>query len=448
MTTKSRQSRLGNVWPFGIGALLWNAFAWAAVAPDESLALQGCKGVAVHRQIHGSNRVRDEPDTNKPDGLPVSAPAFPLQLEMRVPFEPTAFPSAGHVYLMYELHLTNFEMNPVSLRRIEVLDADSKAARPIATLEASELDALLQIVGSWPSGGNPDSAELRSGQSAILFLCIAFDRAAHVPNELIHRVVTADSASKGVAIGTHHTELRVLAPPVKGTDWLASDGPSNDEGNHHRRGIPVFDGRTFSSRRYAIDWQQSEDGSTFSGDALDKHSYHAYGKPVLAVADGRVVIVRDGFPENVPGHDEGFHPAVPITMKTVAGNVITLDLGGGQFAHYLHLQPGTLRVKAGDRVKRGQILAKIGSSGDSREPHLHFEVTDSPILMASEGVPYLIDHYRAKSAEDSWETRTQELPMKDMLIDFEADRNVHEVVLKLPQRHPKSKVGDSRPPPR
>jgi murein DD-endopeptidase MepM/ murein hydrolase activator NlpD len=81
-----------------------------------------------------------------------------------------------------------------------------------------------------------------------------------------------------------------------------------------------------------------------------------------------------------------------------------------------------LRVKAGDRVKRGQILAKIGSSGDSREPHLHFEVTDSPILMVGEGVPYLIDRYRVKSAEDSWETRTQELPMKDMLIDFEADR--------------------------
>lgn len=423
MTTKSRRPRLRNVWPFGIGALLWSAFTWAAVAPSESdLALQGCKEVERQRGVHHSNHVRDEPAAHKPDGLPLAAPAFPLQLEMHVPFEPTAFPSAGHVYLMYELYFTNFEMNPVNLRRLEIFDADAKAARPIATLEATELDALLQTVGSWPSSENPEAAELRSGQSAILFLCIAFERAAHIPNELSHRVVTADSALKGVTIGTHHTELRVLGPPVQGTDWLASDGPSNEESNHHRRGIPVFDGRTFSSRRYAIDWQQSENGSTFSDDALDKHSYHAYGRPVLAVADGRVVKVKDGLPENVPGHDEGFHPAVPITMKTVAGNVITLDLGRGQFAHYLHLQPGTLRVKAGDRVKRGQILAKIGSSGDSREPHLHFEVTDSPILMVGEGVPYLIDRYRVKSAEDSWETRTQELPMKDMLIDFETDR--------------------------
>jgi murein DD-endopeptidase MepM/ murein hydrolase activator NlpD len=402
-----------------IGALLWSAFACAAGAPDESqLALQGCKGVDKQRGIHHSNRVRDELNTNKPEVLRVAAPAFPLQLEMRVPFEPTAFPSAGHIYLMYELHFTNFEMNPVSLRRIEVLDADTKAARPIATLEASELDALSQIVGSWPSVGNTDSAELRSGQSEVLFLCIAFERGAHVPNNLRHRVMTAESAVEGAVVGTHNTELRVLGPPVKGADWLASDGPSNDESNHHRRGIPIFDGRTFSSRRYAIDWQQSEDGSTFSSDALDKRSYYAYGKQVLAVADGRVVKVRDGIPENVPGHDEEFHPAVPITMKTLAGNTVTLDLGKGQFAHYLHLQPGTLRVKVGDRVRRGQILAKIGNSGDAREPHLHFEVTDSPIVMVGQGVPYLIDRYRVKSAGDSWETRTQELPTKDMLIDF------------------------------
>lgn len=419
---RPRLPRLRTIWPFSVGALLWSALAWAAVAPDESqLSSLGCKGVDAHRQIHGSNRVREEPNAAKPDGLPVAAPGFPLQLEMRVPFEPTAFPSAGRVYLMYELLVTNFEMNPVSLRRIQVLDADTKAARPIATLEATELNALLQIVGSWPTSENINAAELRSGQSEVLFVCIAFERGAHVPNSLRHRVITAESALEGAVVGTHNTVLRVLGPPVKGAVWLASDGPSNDESNHHRRGIPIFDGRTFSSRRFAIDWQQSENGSTFSGDALDKRSYFAYGKQVLAVADGRVVKVKDGLPENVPGHDEEFHPAVPITIKTIAGNMIALDLGKGQFAHYLHLKPGTLRVKVGERVRRGQLLAKIGNSGDSREPHLHFEVTDSPIVMIGEGLPYLIDQYRVQSAPDSWEMRTKELPMKDMLIDFGPD---------------------------
>lgn len=60
---------------------------------------------------------------------------------------------------------------------------------------------------------------------------------------------------------------------------------------------------------------------------------------------------RDGLPDNIPGHNEAFHPAVPITLETVAGNTITINLGGGQFAYYLHLQPGSLRVKAGESVR-------------------------------------------------------------------------------------------------
>src|SRR5208337_3490488 len=99
------------------------------------------------------------------------------------------------------------------------------------------------------------------------------------------------------------------------------------------------------SRRYAIDWMQVKDGQSFSGDATDKRSYFAYGKPVLAVADSVAVVARDGLPDNVPGHNDGFRPAVAITPDTVAGNTIVLDLGGGQFAHYLHLQPGSVRVK-------------------------------------------------------------------------------------------------------
>ena len=164
-----------------------------------------------------------------------------------------------------------------------------------------------------------------------------------------------------------------------------------------------------------------ENGASFSGDASDKRSYFAYGKPVLAVADATVVFAKDGLPDNVPGHNtpghEGFHPAVALTIDNHGGNTIVLDLSSGQFANYFHLQPGSLRVKAGDRVRRGQVLALIGNSGDAREPHLHFEVTTSSKQLAGEGLPYLIDRYRVKS-EKGWENRTRELPLKDMVVDF------------------------------
>ena len=110
---------------------------------------------------------------------------------------------------------------------------------------------------------------------------------------------------------------------------------------------------------------------------------------------------------------------MPITLETVAGNTITLDLGGGQFAYYLHLQPGSLRVKVGDRVRRGQGLALVGDSGDAREPHLHFEVTTSSKLLAGEGVPYLIDQYSSKSTSDGpAELHTHELPLDKSVVTF------------------------------
>lgn len=162
---------------------------------------------------------------------------------------------------------------------------------------------------------------------------------------------------------------------------------------------------------------QVKDGALFSGDERDSRSYYSYGKDVLAVADGRVVTARDGLPDNVPGHNENFHPAVPITPDTVAGNTIVLDLRNGKFAHYMHLQPGSVRVKSGDRVRQGQVLARIGASGDARGPHLHFQVSTAANPLAGEGVPYVIKQYRTNS-DRTGRTRIRQLPLGGMLIDF------------------------------
>src|SRR5262245_55898454 len=88
-----------------------------------------------------------QPTGNPPTQGAPSRPAWPLQLEMRVPFEPTAFPSGLHVYLMYELHLTNFSPMPISLGRIDVIDADPATGQPIATFEERQLETVLQPLG-------------------------------------------------------------------------------------------------------------------------------------------------------------------------------------------------------------------------------------------------------------------------------------------------------------
>ena len=96
-----------------------------------------------------------------------------------------------------------------------------------------------------------------------------------------------------------------------------------------------------------------------------------------------------------------------------------MDLGEGEYAYYLHLQPGSIRVKTGDRVRRGQVLARIGASGDAREPHLHFEVTTESKPFIGEGIPYVIDQYTVTPANGGLpEVDKHELPLNKSIVSF------------------------------
>ena len=337
-----------------------------------------------------------------------------MRLEMRVPVAPTAFPSEQRIHLLYELYLTNFDKDPLHVSRIEVLDLKASAAAPIATFAAQQLPTMLR-----PSGASLDSQgnyQLAGNGSAIVYVSIDFDQGSQVPDRLMHRVVTTEGVMEGAAITTHSTTLHVLGPPLQGAGWLAHEGPSND--NHHRRGILVVNGKPVFSGRYAIDWNKIENDQASSGDDKDLRSYFGYGQPVLAVADARVVTARDGFPDNAPAQGDAFQPAVPTTLETQGGNMIVLDLGDGQFARYMHLRPGSVRVKSDDVVRAGQVLAQLGSSGDSRGPHLHFEVTNSS-EPGGEGVPYVFDSYEVTGADGHpMGVRKHELPLKDTFVVF------------------------------
>ncbi len=74
-----------------------------------------------------------------------------------------------------------------------------------------------------------------------------------------------------------------------------------------------------------------------------------------------------------------------------------LDLGGGNYALYAHFQPGSIRVQEGDRVRRGDVLALVGNSGNTVAPHLHFHVMNGPLSLASNGLPYVVDSFTLTS---------------------------------------------------
>ncbi len=354
-----------------------------------------------------------------PAAAMVAQPVFPpVQVQVRTPVQPTVLPSAGRNYLLYELHLQNFSAEPVTVHGIEVLDADQPASTPVAELKEAQVAASLRQV---TIGDNPGNLQrLGVGHGAVAFLCLAFDAKVAVPARLRHRVLLDKAVADGPAIDTRTTPMLVLGRPLVGTNWTPGNSPSLH--SHHRMGLWVVDGTAQISRRYAIDWKKfNGQRKPYAGDARDVRAYYAYGQKVLAVADGKVVTARDGFPDNIPKTEAGFEAALPVTLDTIGGNQIIIDLGNGQFAAYYHLQPGSVGVKTGDRVRRGQLLARVGNSGDARWPHLHFQVTDKADVMASEGLPQLFDSYRIKSGDQEWETRTGEYPMGDVVVDFGPD---------------------------
>ncbi len=346
-------------------------------------------------------------------------PIFPpVQLQVRTPVEPTVLPSDGKNYLIYELHLHNFSTEPLTVQGIEVLDADRPTTPVVAGIKEKQLGESLRKVTIGEHQGS--SQQLGVGEGAVAFLCLAFDATTPVPLTLRHRIRLDQSVAEGSPIKTHTTPLHVLGRPLVGANWTPDNNPSLY--SHHRMGLWVVGGDAGISRRYAIDWKKYDDeGKTYAGDPRDVYAYYAYGQKVLAVADGTVVEARDGFPDNIPKTEAGFDPARPVTLDTIGGNQVIIDIGGGQFAAYFHLQPGSIAVKAGDRVRRGQPVGRIGNSGDARWPHLHFQVTDKADAMASEGLPHVFDSYRVQTGKQQWKTRTAEYPMGRVVIDFGAD---------------------------
>lgn len=75
-------------------------------------------------------------------------------------------------------------------------------------------------------------------------------------------------------------------------------------------------------------------------------------------------------------------------VRRIVGNHVILDLGDGTYAAYAHVQRGSLRVKAGETVRAGQVLGRVGNSGNTTEPHLHFQLMDGPDLDNARGVPF------------------------------------------------------------
>jgi hypothetical protein len=360
-------------------------------------------------------------------GVAAQGTALPPSVDLRVPKPPTVARADGKSFLVYELHVTNFGGQPVTLQRVEVATGSGPARRSLVAVTDSPLLRTISRPGLPASAA--DRSRLSGGMRAVLFLWVPLadnTNPSAVQNRLTVAVGNPDSARvqelEGPVVPVNAVAAPV-GPPLRGGVWLTGNGPAAETG--HRRGLIAVTGTATIAQRFAIDYVKvGDDDQTFKGDRLKNESYYAYGADAIAVADGIVVATKDSIPQNIPGANSR---AVPITLETVGGNHVIIDIGGGRYAFYAHLQPGSLRVKVGERVRRGQVVGLVGNSGNSTEPHLHFHISDGVSPLGSEGIPYGVDAFEVVGRCRVFNTgceraaaaaRRGELPLGNLLLRF------------------------------
>jgi hypothetical protein len=324
----------------------------------------------------------------------------PARIAIQVVQPPDPMYAFGKAYLVYELLLTSYDPNPVELTGLRVA-SDDRANRAQFNFAGDQFTSMLHpLIGAQKPAA---LATLSPGESRMLFVWLEFASPAAVPAGLRHYVgykVQRKALHAGDAPGPplkiDQSPPLAIGPPLAGDNWFAPNAPSNTSA--HRTAHMVFDGTLYFSQRYAVDFVKIDaSGRTYSGDPKSNASYFCYGVPALAVADGRVVEVKDGIAENTPRSGA---LAVEINRETVGGNHVVLDIGYGRYAFYAHLIPGSLLVNVGDRVGRGQVLGKVGNSGNSGEPHLHFHIVDGPSFMGANPSPYLFEEISVAHGRD------------------------------------------------
>jgi murein DD-endopeptidase MepM/ murein hydrolase activator NlpD len=216
-----------------------------------------------------------------------------------------------------------------------------------------------------------------------------------IPNSIRHHLtVNIENRSQPITMLTPPTKVDqrapiVIHPPLRGSGWLAANGPQPDVVPVHNRLLAPLFGTVRTPQRYATDWVKfGPDGRWFRENVSRNEDWYTYGEPVLAVADGIVTETVDGVPDNIPPE-----VTTPMTPRTVAGNYILLNIGNSRYAVYGHLKPGSIRFRKGQRVKRGEVLALVGNSGNSTGAHLHFQIANAPYTIA-EGMPFTFNAYR------------------------------------------------------
>ena len=307
----------------------------------------------------------------------------------------------GRIHLAYVLLFTSLSTEPARITSIEVVDPLRNnrvvGTSRVVTIEDDDVTTKFKLLAlKQPTLTKADfSDRLRPARSAFLYLDVTFDDLGDVPRQIKHRVTVSQTDAQNnpvlmTGIGglteVSRREAVVLSPPLKGDRWMNANGCCEIIGPHRSAILPI-NGTLRPAQQFAIDFIQLDaQGRAYTGDPKDVNNWHYYGTQVVAAAGGKVVEVVNDLPNQVP-----LETPLGITGETVAGNHVIIDMGEGRYALYAHMIPGSVVVGEGQLVERGQLLGRLGNSGNTDAPHLHFHVMDRPSALDANGLPFVFD---------------------------------------------------------
>jgi len=303
----------------------------------------------------------------------------------------------GKDHVEYELLVVNAVDQPVTLTSLTVLDP---AAKELTRIEGPVLVAATQtLLDKKPVTEIPASAAVSVDVDLIVPPGTAPERVTHrlvysVPAGTSTAVFVEPPVIDGPEVAINRRAATVIKPPVKGDGWLSTSACCTP--NVHRDLRVAVNGRRIETpETFAVDWALLKGDRVYEGDGSRNDQFYVYGADVYAVANGTVVSVQDGKPDATPNK-----AMTPKTLSDFGGNQVMLEIAPKVYAVYAHLQPGSLRVKVGDTVKVGATLAKIGNTGPSLGPHLHFGLLNRPDLFTGRSLPFVIDSYTLAGRAD------------------------------------------------
>lgn len=198
-------------------------------------------------------------------------------------------------------------------------------------------------------------------------------------------------------------ELISIGFPLRG-EWLAVNSPGTRVPSH---GTNRF-GTRYAYDFIQVDWNRKGWPSyrvpafQYLTIGAPIKEYYCWGKEIYAPCDGIIANAVDGYNERertflmsdvyAASKMSRFDPRVD-NIQTVAGNYIIIKCDENVFAAFAHLQTGSIQVSVGQKVKKGDVIGRIGHSGNSYGPHLHFQLMDNNDIVVANGLPCAFEQY-------------------------------------------------------